>query len=102
MNGEMGALLAFSLRGVIGTVVIYKWPAIRRFLVFSGRKVEKEAVKSYLAVKDGIAGLSGHLPRSNGRSCVGARVQVLILAIVVGTSRRICGGGVFVVRSGGI
>ena len=57
----MGGLLAFSLRGVIGTVVIYKWPAIRRFLVFSGRKVEKEAVKSYLAVKDGISGLSGRL-----------------------------------------
>lgn len=61
MNGEVGALLAFSLRDVIGTVVIYKWPAIRRFLVFSGGEVEKEAVKSYLAVKDGISGLSGHL-----------------------------------------
>ena len=57
MYGKLGALLAFALGVAIG----YKWPVIRRILVFSSRKVEKGAVKSYLTVKDGISSVSGRL-----------------------------------------
>ena len=61
MNGKVGALLAFSLGAVIGIVIIYKWPAIRKILIPFGKKVEKGAVISYLAVKNGISSASDHL-----------------------------------------
>ena len=57
MNGKAGALLAFALGVAIG----FEWPVIRQFLIFSGRRVERRAVKSYLVIKDGISCVSGRL-----------------------------------------
>ena len=57
MENKAGALLAF----VIGAMIGYKWPAIRKTLAPFASKVEMEVVKGYLAVKEGISGVSSHL-----------------------------------------
>ena len=57
MESKAGVLLAF----VMGTMVGYKWPAIRKMLAPFASKVEIEVVKGYLAVKEGISGISSHL-----------------------------------------
>ena len=57
MENKAGALLAFVLGAMIG----YKWPAIRKTLAPFASKVEMEVVKGYLAVKEGISGVSSHL-----------------------------------------
>ena len=57
MENRAGVLLAF----VMGAMVGYKWPAIRKTLAPFASKVEMEVVKGYLAVKEGISGVSSHL-----------------------------------------
>lgn len=57
MENKAGALLAF----VVGAMIGYKWPAIRKTLAPFASKVEMEVVKGYLAVKEGISGVSSHL-----------------------------------------
>ncbi len=56
MENRAGVLLAFALGAIVG----YKWPTIKKTLTPLASKVEKEVVKGYLAVKDGICGVSGH------------------------------------------
>ncbi len=57
MENKAGILRAFA----VGAMVGYKWPAIRKVLAPLGSKVEKPIIKGYLAVKEGISGVSSHL-----------------------------------------
>ncbi len=59
MENRAGVLLAFALGAIVG----YKWPTIKKTLTPLASKVEKEVVKGYLAVKDGIYGVSGHFQK---------------------------------------
>lgn len=56
MKVNMGSLVAF----VVGTIVGYKWPTIRKALRPVGETVERGAVKGYLAVKEGASGVASH------------------------------------------
>ena len=56
MDNKAGVLLAFALGAIVG----YKWPTIKKTLTPLASKVEKGVVSSYLAVKDGICGVSDH------------------------------------------
>lgn len=51
MDNKLGVLLAF----VLGAVVGYRWPVIRKKLLPLASKAEKRVIRSYLAVKDGIS-----------------------------------------------
>ena len=71
MDNKAGVLLAFALGAIVG----YKWLTIKKTLTPLASKVEKEAVEGYLAVKDGICGVSGHFRKvadevAAGRSAV--------------------------------
>ena len=57
MENKVGVLLAFAL----GAIVAHKWPTITKTLTPLARKVQKALAKDYLAVKDGISGVSSHL-----------------------------------------
>ncbi len=66
MENRAGVLLAFALGAIVG----YKWPTIKKTLTPLASKIEplaseieKEVVKGYLAVKDGIYGVSGHFQK---------------------------------------
>ena len=69
MENRAGVLLAF----VMGAMVGYKWPAIRKMLAPFASKVEIEIVKGYLAVKEGISGVSSHLRQVAGEVSASAR-----------------------------
>ena len=56
MDNKVGVLLAFAL----GAIVAHKWPTITKTLTPFARKVRKALAKDYLAVKDGISGVSSH------------------------------------------
>ncbi len=51
MDNKLGVLLALVLGAVIG----YKWPVIRKTLTPFTSKAEKTVIRGYLAVKDGIS-----------------------------------------------
>ena len=63
MENKAGFLLAFALGAVVG----YNWPTVKKTITSLANKVEplaskleKEVVKGYLTVKDGIYDVSGH------------------------------------------
>ena len=51
MDNKLGVLVAL----VVGTVVGYKWPVIRKILTPLASTAEKTVIRGYLAVKDGIS-----------------------------------------------
>ncbi len=80
MDNKAGVLLAFALGSIVG----YKWPAIKKALTPLASLVdktvitpltslvEKEVVRGYLAVKDGICGVPGHF-RKVAKEVAGAK-----------------------------
>ena len=56
MDSKAGVLLAFVLGAILG----YKWPMIKKTLTPLASKAGKEVVTGYLAVKDGIFDVSGY------------------------------------------
>ncbi len=56
MDNKLGVLLAV----VVGVVVGYKWPWIKRKLTPLANGAEKRVIRGYLAVKDGISDTSSH------------------------------------------
>ena len=51
MDNKLGVLLALVLGAVIG----YKWPAIKKRLTPLASKAEKGVIRGFLVVKDGIS-----------------------------------------------
>lgn len=51
MDNKLGVLLAL----VLGALVGYKWPVIKKKLTPLASEAEKRVIRGYLAVKDGIS-----------------------------------------------
>ncbi len=52
MDNKLGVLLAL----VLGALVGYKWPVIKKKLTPLASGAEKTVIRGYFAVKDGISG----------------------------------------------